>query len=228
MNTNPLARLSLVDQAVTTLKAEIQSGRWALGTRIPTEAELVERLGVSRNTLREAIRVLCVSGMLEVRQGDGSYVRATVDLGENLRRLGRASLREHLELRALLEAEAAALAALRRSETDLKDLDRLLAARDRHQAEPARTAFIEADLAFHRRIAQASGNRALAELYDYFCQSIRGYLQATLDDQDLPEPDQASHQAIVDAIRAGNPEAAAAAAHAVTAPVVAALNLLPH
>ncbi|XLM20246.1 GntR family transcriptional regulator, partial [Chromobacterium piscinae] len=86
---------------------------------MPTEPELAEELGISRNTVREAIRVLLYAGLLEVRQGDGTYVRAVVNPGEAMRSISRASLREHLEVRCLLEESAARLAAERAGAGDM-------------------------------------------------------------------------------------------------------------
>lgn len=229
MTTPLIARRSLVDQAVDQLKTHISAGRWPLGTRIPTEPELVELLGISRNTVREAVRVLCVTGMLEVRQGDGSYVRSAVDATPALRELNRASLREHLEVRALLEAEAARLAALRRTDDDLHELAQALKQRGDHEHDKAADtldAFIEGDLAFHRGIARAARNDALYELYELLCQSIRVHLRQSVLDRHLPDPSQAVHQAVLDAIAAGDAEAAARAARAITEPVIAALKQL--
>lgn len=225
----PIARRSLVDLAVDQLKAHISAGHWPLGSRIPTEPELVEQLGISRNTVREAVRVLCVTGMLEVRQGDGSYVRSAVDATPALRELNRASLREHLEVRALLEAEAARLAAQRRTEADLQELTRALQQRGDHEQDKTThglDAFIEGDLAFHRGIARVARNDALYEIYEFLCQNIRVHLRQSVLDRHLPDPSQAAHQAVLDAITAGNAEGAAAAARAITEPVMAALKQL--
>ncbi len=122
---------SLVDQAIEALRGEIAGGAWPVGEKIPTEPELAESLGVGRNSLREAIRALVHAGLLETRQGDGTYVTATSDLaGAIRRRVGRAQLLEIFELRRALEVEAARLAALRRTDADLAELERLLAARE--------------------------------------------------------------------------------------------------
>jgi len=226
MTDTPLSRRSLADQAADQLKARIADGRWPLGSRIPTEPELVAQLGISRNTVREAVRALCVTGMLEVRQGDGSYVRSAVDAAPALRELNRASLREHYEVRALLEAEAARLAALRRSPAQLDELTHALALRGAHEHDKTGAgldAFIEGDLAFHRGIARAAGNDALYELYEFFCQSIRVHLRQSVLDRHLPDPDQASHEAVLDAIRVQDADAAARAARAITEPLIAAL-----
>ena len=119
-------RTSLADTAAAGIRTEIASGRWAVGTRIPIESQLAHRLGVSRGTVREAIRTLVHGGLLEVRQGSGTYVLSNVDPSEGLHKLRRASLRDQFELRCALEVEAARLAALRHTAHDLRRLRTLL------------------------------------------------------------------------------------------------------
>jgi DNA-binding FadR family transcriptional regulator len=93
MNKVKLPRLSLVDSAVAELRSAVARGEWPVGERIPTEPRLSEQFGVGRNTVREAVRVLVHAGLLETRQGDGTYVRARLDPAEALRRVERSTLR---------------------------------------------------------------------------------------------------------------------------------------
>ena len=79
------AKRSLVDIAVEAIGDRLAEGVWPVGSRIPTEPELAELLGISRNTVREAVRVLLFAGLLEVRQGDGTYVRARVSPADAMR-----------------------------------------------------------------------------------------------------------------------------------------------
>ena len=74
-----LIKRSLVEQAVEQLRERIAQGDWQIGQSLPTEPELALQLGISRNTVREAMRVLAFSGLVEVRQGDGSYLRTAQD-----------------------------------------------------------------------------------------------------------------------------------------------------
>ncbi|QNM94789.1 FadR/GntR family transcriptional regulator [Chitinimonas koreensis] len=226
MTDSKVFRRSLTDQVADLLRARIEAGDWPLMSRIPTEPELVELTGASRNTVREAVRVLVAAGMLEARQGDGTYVLSRVDPSRAMLALSRAPLREHLELRCLLEVEAARLAALRRDEADLAALRALLPARgDRAEGrEEGMADFIEHDVRFHRRIADASGNAALAALYGFFSVSLAHHLGTTLRDTTLPEPGHAEHARIVDAIEAGDAAEAAEAARAVIAPMLEVLR----
>ncbi|WP_137933162.1 FadR/GntR family transcriptional regulator [Mesorhizobium comanense] len=220
----PASRLNLTDSATGSLRAEILGGRWNVGERIPNEAALSDLLSVSRGTVREAVRVLVSQGLLDTRQGSGTYVRSTVDSSAALDRVKRTGLRDQWEARAALDLEAARLAALRRTPADLGRMRRLLAERGT-VAEGGSEAFIRRDIAFHKSVVAASGNKAMMELYDFFTAAIAETIHATIGG-DLPEPDQQAHAAIVDAIAEGDPDRALAAVHAFMAPVLAQLERL--
>jgi DNA-binding FadR family transcriptional regulator len=199
---------SLVDKAIEALRAEIAAGSWPVGEKIPTEPELAETLGVGRNSLREAIRALVHAGLLETRQGDGTYVTATSDLaGAIRRRVGRAQLLEIFELRRALEVEAARLAALRRTDADLAELDRLLAARERASRAEDLSEFVELDVALHRAIVSAAHNAMLTELYDDFVSALRDAVGSTAS---AGAREIHAHDALVAAIHAGDTVAAQA------------------
>lgn len=218
-------RQSLVDTAIDLIRNQIESGAWGLGERIPREQELADAMHIGRNTVREAIRVLSYANVLEVRQGDGTYVRSSIDPAEVMRRVNRASLQDHFELRAMLETEAARLAAAHRSEADLALLFDLLDKRGQQHDHDTRGAFVDADLEFHNAVARMSGNTALAELYRYFSSKVGQNTLSVLEHHDLPEPGHDAHAAIVEAIARGDGEAAGKAAHAVVAPLIEALSL---
>ena len=216
-------RHSLVDTAIALIRTQIEGGAWKVGDRIPKEVELAEMLQVGRNTVREAIRVLSHAEVLEVRQGDGTYVLTSLDPTEIMRRVSRSSLREHFELRAMLETEAARLAAQHRTKADVALLRQLLKERGEQEQHESRNTFANADTSFHCAIARMSGNSALAELYRYFSHSVRQNTLSVLDDEDLPEPDLQAHKAIVDAIEDKDSDGAVAAVQAVVAPLIAVL-----
>lgn len=220
----PLApRRSLVDTTIDLIRAQIEDGRWKVGARIPKESELAEALQVGRNTVREAVRVLSHARVLEVRQGDGTYVRLSVDPAEVMRRVTHADLRDHFELRAMLETEAARLAALRRTDDDIVRMTDLLEKRGDRAPEADLDGFVERDTAFHVAVAQSTQNMALAELYRFFAGSVRQNTTAALADFALPEPGLAAHQRVLDAIRRQDAGGAAEAAHAIVAPILDAL-----
>ncbi len=220
----PAIRTNLADSAAHNLRLEITDGRWGIGERIPNELTLAELLSVSRGTVREAVRMLVSQGMLETRQGSGTYVRSAVDPAAALDRVKRASLRDQWEARAALDVEAARLAALRHVPADLERMRGLLAARGT-VADGGRDAFIRRDIAFHRSIVDASGNRAMLDLYDFFTAAIAETIQSTIASH-LPEPDVQAHGAIVDGVASGDPDRAAAAVRAFMAPVLLELDRL--
>lgn len=164
---SPLIKRSLVDQALDQLRQRINSGAWQVGERLPTEPELCAELGISRNTVREAMRVLAFSGLIEIRQGDGSYLRALVDPLDTLKALSRCSLEQARETRHILEVEAIGLAALRRTDEDLAALREALGTSGSHYHGDLDT-YIACDLVFHRRLVDAAHNPTLSELYRYF------------------------------------------------------------
>ena len=120
-------RSALSEQVIAALRAQITSGEWPVGSRIPTEPELVEQLGVARNTVREAVRALAHNGLLDIRQGSGTYVVATSELaGVMHRRFADAEPRHVAELRGALESSAARLAARAPHGAGPQQLDALL------------------------------------------------------------------------------------------------------
>jgi DNA-binding FadR family transcriptional regulator len=162
----PVRRSGLITQVTDQLRAEIRAGRWPVGTRIPTEPELTEITGTGRNTVREAVQALVHAGMLERRQGSGTFVVATSDLGGALGKyFADAHERDVLELRQALDTTAASLAAQRRDDTDIETLRRLLA--ERHMAwDDDNSRAIVADVELHRAIVVASHNAVYLEFYD--------------------------------------------------------------
>lgn len=194
-----ISKGSLAETAIASLRSAIENGEWQVGDRLPVEAELSESLGISRNTVREAVRVLVHVGMLETRQGDGTYVRSRHDAGEALRKVEQAQLRDQLEVRQLLEAEAARLAAERRTDEEVLEMSKAL---DRRAAAgddiPMRIRF---DEQFHHALVRATHNSALVELYTYFSHAITRTIERTELDASLPEPSQEDHEILLAAIR---------------------------
>ncbi|MGD3105674.1 FadR/GntR family transcriptional regulator [Streptomyces sp. YGL11-2] len=210
------ARTSLVDLVIEQMERLITEGEWPVGTKIPAEPVLVEQLDVGRNTVREAVRALVHTGMLEPRQGDGTYVRARSDFGAAVqRRLRRAAHLEAYEVRACLERDAARHAALRRTDEDLAALREALAVRGRAWESGDVARFVEADMRFHRAVPAAAHNSVLAELYEHLTDALRGTLEAVVATPLLPDAVRHqldAHTAIVDAIEAQDPDAAERAA----------------
>ncbi|MCU1522965.1 MAG: GntR family transcriptional regulator [Arthrobacter sp.] len=162
-------RPPLVDEITAKLRTLIHSGEWPLQQRIPAEPELMAALGVSRGTLREAIKALAHSGMLDVRRGDGTYVRATSEITGAAQRMYQDHSEEHiLEVRVGLDTQAARLAARHAKAGDIAAMHELLAARRAAWIAEDYSAWARADWDFHVLVAKASANPLLHELYVSF------------------------------------------------------------
>ncbi|HGX3312713.1 FadR/GntR family transcriptional regulator [Pseudomonas aeruginosa] len=219
----PATRLTLADSVITILKENIAKGVWRVGDKLPIESELAELLGVGRNTVREAIRTLAYGGILEVRQGNGTFVRRAIDPADTMRSVDRAAQHEHLELQCVLEAECARFAARRRTAADLKTLRKLLAARGERDSAGDISEFVERDRAFHIAIAEATHNQALEALYRYFSSAIQSNVTGILtefEEAEIPEPGLEAHRLILDAIERQDEEAAVQATLSLLTPQV--------
>lgn len=221
MALQPVPRASAVEAVLDQIQEQVSSGAWPVGERIPGEHDMAGRLRVSRPAVREAIRALAHAGVLEVRRGDGTYVRTAADPRPLLRGIERASLREVFELQLAYDVRAAELAARRHTGADLRRLEAFLLERDAAE-DPA--TFGEADSRFHLAIAEASHNLLLAETFRFFQHRLRESLSALREDPALPEAGPAAHRAVLEAIAARDPEAAGRAAARVVEPALRALE----
>jgi GntR family transcriptional repressor for pyruvate dehydrogenase complex len=204
--------VALTDEAIDKIKRMITSGELGPGDRLPREADLAERLGLSRNSLREAVRALSMINVLDVRQGDGTYV-TSLDPGLLLDALSFLvdfhrddTVLQFFEVRRILEPAATALAAERMPDADIAKLQVLL---DEVSTPPSVEALIANDLEFHRRIAAGAGNAVLCSLIDGLSgPTTRARLWRGLTQSGAVAKTREQHQAIHDAIAGRRPELA--------------------
>jgi DNA-binding FadR family transcriptional regulator len=197
-------RSGLIEQVIDQLREQIVAGTWAIGTRIPTEAELAQLTGTSRNTVREAVQSLVHAGLLERRQGSGTYVLAASELaGAVSRRVATAHHLHILEVRRTLEAGAARLAALHRTPEDVARLRGLIEDRNAARRRGDVDAQIAADVALHRTIGQAAHNPVLTDLYENLVDALSENVRSNADH--YGGVDEQEHVALVDAIEAQDP-----------------------
>ncbi|MEV6303208.1 FCD domain-containing protein [Actinoplanes sp. NPDC051861] len=222
--TQPVRQVPLVLQVSEQFRRLIATGAWPVGSKIPGENHLAGELGVSRGTVREALRSLSLTGLLEPRVGDGTYVRATDEIAGVLVRDEPDALTHVLDARAGLEAAAARLAAQNSSAGDLALL--AAAARDRDTAHDAGdlAAYVAADAEFHRALVRASGNPLLIRLYDAVAEVAAKSIQDTAS---LPEDPRiiGAHDVLTAAVLSHNPDAAVQAAYALIDAVKATRRL---
>lgn len=204
--------MALTDDAVDRIRQMIITGELRPGDRLPAEKELATRLGLSRNSLREAVRALTMLRVLDTRRGDGTYVTSldpelllgtmsiVVDLHQD------STIRYFLEVRRLLEPEATAMAALRigaESLAELAELQRQATALVEGDADRARLR--ENGEAFHRLVAAASGNPVLATIVDTVSgKTLRARAWCGMTDESDLHLTLTEHQAIYEALAAGD------------------------
>ena len=196
--------MALTDEAIEKMKQMIISGRVRPGDRLPREADLAAELGLSRNSLREAVKALTLVNVLDVRQGDGTYVTSLapsllleaisfiVDFHRD------DTVLAFLEVRRILEPAAAALAATRMTEEDRAALGKVLEVVD---ATTPVEELVAADLEFHRQIAVGAGNPVLASLVDNMsAPTTRARIWRGMTEPRALERTLAEHRAIYNAI----------------------------
>ncbi|MEU5727151.1 FadR/GntR family transcriptional regulator [Micromonospora sp. NPDC047738] len=204
--------MSLTDVAINKIKQMITGGELRPGDRLPREADLAEHLGLSRSSLREAVRALSLIHVLDVRQGDGTYVTSlepsllldamafVVDFHRD------DTVLQFFEVRRILEPAAAAMAASAMSDEDIGSLRELL---DQIGPTPTVEELVANDVEFHRRIAAGSGNQVLCSLIEGLsgptqrARIWRGLTQKNAVARTVDE-----HRLICDAIASRQPEIA--------------------
>ncbi len=227
LDTMPALRVGarLSEQLADALVASIRDGQLKPGQRLPTEAALVQRFGVSRTVVREALSRLKTMGLLASRQGSGAFIRE--HSGPELERLvftpdgSVAAVLQMVEVRRALEAESAGLAAARRTPKALKQIKAAL--QGISKAVAAGGDGVAEDVAFHAAIAQAAGNPFLLATLSYLNRFLLDATRVTRANEamrdDLAQQVRNEHAAVVAAIEAGDVEAArlAGAAHMINA-----------
>lgn len=206
----PLQRADrLSDQVAAQLQTLVTSNTIRPGEKLPSERELCELLGVSRTVVREAVRSLVVKGLLEVRRGGGTVVRAPdpVLVSEMMTMMlrsggGDVSFTHVQEVRRLLEVEIAGLAAERRSDADLALIEAQLQRMVEHTANPEQWA--EADVAFHAAIATATHNPLYPVLLGSIADMLIEVRRTGISLRDTPTKAYMHHQQIFAQIKAGD------------------------
>ncbi len=204
-------KTKIYHEIVEQIRDLISAGRINPGDRLPPERELAELFHASRNSVRDAIRVLGQMGLIESRQGDGTYVRSvSADaLAEPLALMllqSQTQMRELWEVRRILEPAIAELAAVRITDDELEELAAILDAQ-RHKVEVGAIP-LEEDTAFHNLIAQAARNTVVLRTLDTLVDLLRQSRERSLQQRERPKYSLAGHLRILAALHAHDPIAA--------------------
>lgn len=210
-------REPLATEVVRQIIDQILGSKMDTGDRLPSERKLADMLGVGRSVVREALKTLTVLGLIEVRQGDGTYL-SQPDTGFLARAIewgllmGAHEALELVEARCHLEEIIAMLAAERRTNEDVDELRRLLAAMQASQED--RDSFVSADMAFHGRMYEACGNGTLQRMMASITMLLQVWIRRVMRQAGSYTPTLEEHRMIFEAIEAGDAAAARAAAAA--------------
>jgi GntR family transcriptional repressor for pyruvate dehydrogenase complex len=207
-------RQSLSTEISRKLLDYLLAGHVAPGERLPPERKLAEALGVGRGVVREALKSLTLLGLIEVRQGDGTYLKRTdsellpqaIEWGLLL---GTPRILDLVEARRHLEIIVAGLAAERRDDHALDDLRKLLGEMRAAMGDADR--FVAADVAFHLRVAEAAGNDTLYQIMLSIRSLLQVWISRVMHAASDYHPSLDDHLPILEAIEVGDPEAARAA-----------------
>ena len=212
----PIERNRLSDAVYNQLLSDIMAGGFNVGDRMPPETQLAQRFKVSRPVVREALQRLQNDGIVQSRQGSGSYVQRSPSqrVGELTQTFTLHEVLQSFELRMAIEALSARLAARHRTDAQLRQIEQ--AAQAVRAAFEQGTPLRDADYSFHRAIAVASGNLLLLETLDQLAGRLKNGMDVTLSiTREAATPRRTrvldEHDRIVNGIRVGDSESAAIA-----------------
>ncbi len=204
-----IQRKTLAQEVADRLTEGIISNEYAVGEKLPTEPELMKIYGVGRSSIREAIKILSIKGVLDVQQGVGTFVISNV-IHESLEsQMDKAQIEDVQEVRSLLDAKIAAKAALHRDEEQLEKIKFYLDQRNTLAEERKALECYQADINFHVAIAEACGNSLLKEIYKITSSHILRSFEIRHNDTATFIISQAIHERLYWAIENKNTEEAA-------------------
>ncbi|MCX8525275.1 FadR family transcriptional regulator [Chryseobacterium formosus] len=204
-----IQRKTLAQEVADRLIEGISSDEYAIGEKLPIESELMKIYGVGRSSIREAIKILSIKGILNVQQGVGTFVVAK-NAQESLEsQMNKAEIQEVQEVRSLLDSKIAAKAAMNRTEENLKNIKKYLDLRTQYADENLATECYQADINFHLAIAEACGNKLLREIYKVATKHILSSFEIRHhNNTDSFKISQKIHADLYQAIENGNAEKA--------------------
>jgi GntR family transcriptional regulator, transcriptional repressor for pyruvate dehydrogenase complex len=212
----PIRKTRVAEEIADRIRVLILDGTLPTGQPLPGERLLAERFAVSRGSIRDALRMLETIGLLETHHGQGTFPRE-LDVNRLVAPLAsvltyRHDLRDELlDVRRMFEPAVARAAALRVTDDDLADLQRIVETQ-RRKLKSGRSAIVE-DTAFHAVLARATRNRAVVRIMETLNNLLIESRTLTLKQKGRPERSIRGHEAVVEALRRRDPEATALAMH---------------
>lgn len=200
----PIKSTRIYEEIVRQIKTLVQEGKLKSGDRLPPERDLAERFKVSRTSVREAFRALESVGLIEIRPGEGTFVRevSVESLIEPLALViltQREAVGELFEARQLLEPSIAGLSARRATKEEIQEMERILDEQAR-EVEAGRTGLAQ-DAAFHAAIASSAHNRAITRIVHALMDLLTQSREESLQTPGRPSRSHQDHRRILEAIR---------------------------
>jgi GntR family transcriptional repressor for pyruvate dehydrogenase complex len=216
MEKSTLNRQRLYQQVADSLESQILDGTFPVGSRLPSEQDLADRYGVSRNVVREALKRLTEHGLVSILTGSGTYIKepSTKPVVEAINRLIRhlpqdISIAHFYQIRRMLEPESARIAAIHATEEEIIHMTH--ACERMEKQRESRSGWSAADLEFHRLIALATHNPLVSSILEPLTGTLSQVIEAGCDEPSGIEAGLTAHYHILDAIKQHQPEAAYAA-----------------
>lgn len=199
-----IQKKSLADMVAEQLKQQIVEGVYKIGDKLPTEPELMKTFKVGRSSIREAGKLLVNMGVVQVRQGSGTFVADPSDNDDVSIKMSNANRTELNEVRKILDIAIVEKAVARRTEKDIERMQSSLEARKANAKNGLLKESIEADLNFHIAIADATHNQILADIYRSASRHLLSEFNRIYDGTDCFVNSQTSHEKLLRYIIAGD------------------------
>ena len=199
-----IQKKSLADMVADQLKQQIVEGVYTIGDKLPTEPELMKTFKVGRSSIREAVKLLVNMGVVQVRQGSGTFVAEASDDNRGSINMSIADRTELDEVRKILDIAIVEKAVARRTEKDIERMQSSLEARKANAKNGLLKECIEADLNFHIAIADATYNRILADIYRSASLHLLSEFNRIYDGTNCFINSQSSHEKLLRYIIAGD------------------------
>ena len=199
-----IQKKSLADMVAEQLRRQITEGVYTIGDKLPTEPALMKTFKVGRSSIREAVKLLVNMGVVQVRQGAGTFVAEASDANGGSINMSIADRTELDEVRKILDIAIVEKAVARRTEKDIERMQSSLEARKANAKDGLLKECIEADMNFHIAIADATHNRILADIYPSASLHLLSEFNRIYDGTDCFINSQSSHEKLLRYIIAGD------------------------